>query len=633
MTKKCIVAINILMIIIISILSYSGRIHSTPESSHAIQKLINPSIRSGCWKWGDETPIKPVFDSQDDMIYTIALKGVHRKAIILRKQDKYTYALNNPGSGTLEFWGAAFKKNSDELFSGIPIKITFKDRKKLISKTFSIISIDSPDHPWTKFEMPVTKLSGQVECTLECVTDGVQAISEESYVFIGTPVFIPDNITSPPNVVLVSFDSLRADELGAYGSSLANSPTIDMLSKQGIVFSQSLSTSSWTSPAVKNLFAGYLTQMEQSEGDPLTADSGFTGKTIQELYAEAGYYTSAVIANPLITADLGFERGFDAFDTFAAKLHLKGSTKILYERIDNMSNDLQNKPFFLYIHFMDPHDPYNPDYPFNLMNATPAEDDIRKKIGIRSSGILNLEPYKSELLPLTELECHYLRNHYRNEIREVDSFFHSTLISLHRYNQFPKNTVIIVIADHGEEFNEHGYYQHGMSLYEAGVRVPWIMSFSPSLPVRHIEPGWVSTMDIPPTLSRLTIDKWLPSWKGVCVYPKSSDYPTDRQIFTVVRSNDDDSIPRERWRAVYQREKKLVWTPSALKAYDLDKNPEERPLFRFPTFEKLENSNWEAEWKTLGKELEDLVGKIVQEEKHKMPHALMMQLKELGYVN
>lgn len=632
MTNRPFIFINILITVIVMILICSGCFNSTPNPSYSIQRLIDPSISSEMWVWDKEMPKKATSDSQDTIIYNVAFEKVCRNAIILEKQGKYTCILDNPGSGKLEFWSAAIDKNNEALPGGASIQITLNGRKKSISEKFSITYINSPDLPWIKYEMPVINMFGQIECTFEYVMEE-QAMPKESSVFIATPVFIPDDITPLPNVVLIVIDSLRPDELGAYGSPLANSPTIDMLSKQGILYSQSLSTSSWTIPSVKNLLAGYITQLEQPEGNFLTLADGFTGTMIQELYAEAGYYTSAVIANPLVTSKFSFEKGFDEFDTFAAQKHIKGSGKLLSERIDDISNHLKNKPFFLFVHFMDPHDPYLPDSPFNLMNPTPSDNDVRKKIHTRSSGILNLEPHKSELLPLTESESIYLRNHYRNEIREVDTFLHLSLLSLHQFNLFPENTLIIVTADHGEEFGEHGFYQHGMSLHEASVRVPWIMSFPQSLPVKHIEPGWVSTMDIPPTLSNLTLNKWIPSWTGFSLYPKSSDYPENRRGFTVVRSSDDTSIPRVRWRAVYQGDKKLVWTPSELKAFNLGQNPEEQVLFRFPTSEMMEKSSWEKEWGSMRKDLEYLIENVVIEEKHKIPHALMMQLKELGYVN
>jgi arylsulfatase A-like enzyme len=605
-----------------------------PVAPQPIQRLIDLSTTPIAWKWENDSGEDSVAASeQNKMVYQVILEDTCRKAVVIGKDDVYTHVLDNPGSGKLEFWAAGIDKNVSGTPQSVQVKISLTSQKTTLSEIVTLKCIDNPNNPWKRFEMPLTDLYGPVECSMELVATGDQPLRPERYAVIGSPVFVPDAVQTPPNVVIICIDSLRDDELGAYGSPFANTATMDLLSKQGVLFSQAVSTTSWTVPAVKSLLAGYQTMQEIPEGVKLTPEAGFTGKMLQELYAEAGYFTVAVIANPLITPQIGFEKGFDIFDMYAVRTWYEGSAPDIYRRIDSILKHHGNRPLFMYIHFMDPHDPHTPNDLFNKMNDAPPDDAVRDALHPKVTGFLNLEPQKTELLPLTDTELQYLRAYYRNELRETDTYIYCTLRSLNQYSSYPENTLLIVTGDHGEEFGEHGFYQHGMSLYETTVRVPWIMTFPSTIPTNHIESGWVSLIDIAPTVSALTLNTHLPSWKGCRVFPKQPDYPANRQIYTVMRTRDDDSIPRERWRGVYRNEKKLIWLPSVVMGFDLDRHPEERELFRFPSLEVMAAGDCDSEWKALGEDLQLFVDSIVHEPEPRMPQTLMMQLKELGYVH
>ncbi len=614
------------------LLSFLGCTTPSSETPRIIQRLIDPIITPQLWDWEKTIDGEPTSSDLNDLIYYVVLRDVGRRAVVLGKQDTFSHVLHDPGTGKIELWGVGIDKNISDHPSAVQVKITLKNNEKLVEEILTLTCINSSENFWVKFEIPISKMMGEVECRMELVNDKAFPTQSGNLAIIGTPVFIPENIQMPPNVILVCIDSLRADDLGAYGSPLACSPTIDRLSRQGILFSQSLSTSSWTVPGVKNLLSGYHTIQEQREGDKLEPDSGYTGKMIQELYAEAGYTTLGVIANPLITPKLGFEKGFDMFDTFAVRTWFPGSNLSIYEQIDTALKLHLNRPIFMYIHFMDPHDPHTPIHPFDLMLETPPNSVVRENLHEKVTGFLNREPAKTELLPLTDKENQYLRNHYRNELRETDSFLHCVLQSLYNYSSYPENTLVVITADHGEEFGEHSHYQHGFTVYEAVVRVPWIMSYPSLLPLNHIETGWVSTMDIPPTLARLTVNKKLPCWKGHCVFPKQADYPENRLLYTSSRTKDVPDSSWVRWRAAYCNEKKLIWVPSGIKGFDLELQPEEQALFEFSSFKKLAESHLNSEWKALGQDLKQFIDSLFEEGHPEKSIIQMKQLRELGYI-
>lgn len=626
--SKTITSISWLLFSIL--ISFSGCITREVPSSSTLQRLIDVTLKPNPFQWDNFLAQKPVLNSNNGLIYRVSLNEVYRNAIVLGKEDRYTCILDNPGDGKLEFWGVGIAKSSSNIPSDLYVKISLRNEKKQINEIIALKCVNSQENPWIKYEIPVTQLGGSVECSMELALDPDVHSIKNSFAIIGSPIFVPDDIQTLPNVIFVCIDSLRADELGAYGSPHAITPTMDLVSKQGILFSQSLSTSCWTLPSVKNFLSGYETMQEQAEGEKLIPEKGFSGQLLQELYAEAGYSTLAVIANPVINTNIGFERGFDMFDLQASLDWRQGSSRAILQRIFELVEDYPNRPIFLYVHFMDPHDPHLPDFPFDRMREPPPDEAVRKELSLKYTGILNRN---TDLLPLTAIELDYLRTYYRNEIRETDTIIHSILSTLSQYTGYPENTLLILISDHGEEFGEHGFYQHGMSLYESVTKVPWIMSFPSSIPLNHVETGWVSTMDIPPTIAGLTLNTHIPSWQGRQVFPKQPDYPSNRQIFTAVRAWDDTAFPRERWRAVYRNEKKLVWHPLAIRAYDLNQHPEEVVLFQFPSFEMLADSDRDSEWKSLANDLKDFNNSLVKDVEPEMPHALFYHLKELGYVH
>jgi arylsulfatase len=277
-------------------------------------------------------------------------------------------------------------------------------------------------------------------------------------------------------------DTTRADHIGALGYERDTTPNIDRFARENVLFTRAFTEAPWTPPSVATLFCGLWAS---SHGMiPATA----TGKTslrlddslstMAELLKSAGYHTAAVSANPWISAEFGYAQGFDAF-TVNGKAPADEITDAGLAKVDELARE--HEPFFLYLHYLDPHMPYKP----------PAEHDV-------FHGPLEHAHYNAQMLKSI--------NPYDGEIHYLDASIGKLFDGLrakHLYDEL----VIVLLADHGEQFGEHGYAGHGWQLYDEELRVPLIVKPS------RVEHGRtsdrvVSILDVLPTvLARAGISK------------------------------------------------------------------------------------------------------------------------------
>ncbi len=278
-----------------------------------------------------------------------------------------------------------------------------------------------------------------------------------------------------PNVVIVLLDAVRADHLPLYGYSRDTAPFLTSLAARSVVFDRAYSSSGWTSPATASLFTSLhpfqhgviwnIRRMRESEFRVSRVPD--EPETIAEALEGAGYATFAVSDNPSASVLGGFDAGFDRFESAA-----DASATAVNRRVKQWRADLEGgRPYFLYLHYMDAHEPYLPQ--------GRAFDEFMK------DGRPN--PRRDFVAA------------YDSEIRLLDAKVQGLFESL----GWGENTILVVTSDHGEGFHDHGLTGHANSLYDELMRVPLIVysgggGFTPgrvSVPVGHV--------DVLPTLREL----------------------------------------------------------------------------------------------------------------------------------
>jgi arylsulfatase A-like enzyme len=287
-----------------------------------------------------------------------------------------------------------------------------------------------------------------------------------------------------PNVVLIVVDTLRADHLGCYGYARNTTPHLDRLAAASIRFDTALSTSSWTLPAVASLMTSQSPSAHGIRDKPKKLDERFP--LLSELLRKNGYRTQGFVSHGMVSARLGFGRGFDAYDEESAG-HGAISSPIVTDQAVAFLRNVGDQPFFLFLHYFDPH--YN-------FQQHEGHDFGGRYEGPLGSGEPILQLWK-KLKHLSPDDIAYLISLYDSEIAFTDHHIGAVLAELDRQGVLA-DTIVIVTADHGEEFMERGWLGHSITLHHELIRVPLIMKL-PGVTPRVVDTP-VSLMDVAPTL-------------------------------------------------------------------------------------------------------------------------------------
>jgi arylsulfatase A-like enzyme len=358
----------------------------------------------------------------------------------------------------------------------------------------------------------------------------------------------------PPNVILISLDTTRADHLGAYGYPGSISPSFDALAAGGTLFTRSIATSSWTSPSHASFFTGIapshigasFAHMSTRRWIKLPAGA----MTLAELFKGSGYHTAAFIGGPTLRAFFGFDQGFDIYDARRAHYISARSNDIFFarrirwllniprhrylrfldppflalanylhdegyrpstdlnarmsdgaKRWDIDAEEVNHKafrwldrrppsPFFLFVHYFDPHDPYEPLPPFLPEGYDPAAGFINQ------TGLMEAVLKDGE--KITPEEARAIVPGYDGEIARMDHHMGRLLDRLDE-ERYLENSIVAVVSDHGEAFGEHGLIFHGHHLYEGLTRMAFLLA-GRGIPAGRVEDLPVSGIDLAPTL-------------------------------------------------------------------------------------------------------------------------------------
>jgi arylsulfatase A-like enzyme len=321
--------------------------------------------------------------------------------------------------------------------------------------------------------------------------------------------------TDPPNVLLITVDTLRADRLGCYGYRLPTSPQIDRLAKSGVRFSDC--TVQWpkTWPSMASLLTGAYPKTTGMQYRPREMHGSLL--LISEVFQKAGYTTGAVVANFNVGRRFGFDQGFETFveswqeawreeagdapfRNRPGKVKRYTNARIVTDQgLRWLRDGDRSRPFFLWLHYMDPHGPYEPppDYARYFQGAHPPEPMPRDKLP-RYQVQFDAETRS----PITDLA--FYRAQYDRGVRYLDDELGHLFAELDRLGFDRGSTLIVFSADHGESLDEHGYYlEHGQFSYQACARVPLIVAREGHVPAGSVIDRPVGLIDVAPTILEL----------------------------------------------------------------------------------------------------------------------------------
>ena len=314
------------------------------------------------------------------------------------------------------------------------------------------------------------------------VVEGPPAIY--GYAAWGEPLLIPGTPTPATSVILVSIDTLRADQVGIYGNSKVVTPTLDALASSGVWYSNSYSASTWTYPShaalLYGLYPASLPALESYTAIPPPP----LPHNLPQVFRERGYVTAAFTGGGYMSDRWGFTTGFDSFYMFPQPAQTKGCTQdrfdgpVVFDRAEQWLGENAARPFFLFVHTYDVHDRC-PVWPAGVGAYDRWPDP-------GPAGRQKLVDY------------------YDSLVQRADALVAGLLDKLASLG-LADRVVVAVTGDHGEGFWEHGFYGHGCAFapHEELVRVPLIVKPAREVPHRGRIDAPVSAVDVAPTLLAL----------------------------------------------------------------------------------------------------------------------------------
>ena len=363
------------------------------------------------------------------------------------------------------------------------------------------------------------------------------------YVFLEEPaVYTP--AANPRRVILVFVDTLRADHLGMYGYDRPTSPKLDAWAEGAVVFEQARSVAPWTLPSARSALTGH--QPEMWGAVPHVA----------EQFANAGYVTRAFSNNAYLTPHFDMGRQWSSFH-YEFMPPAPGVVDQAIAQIEGA----EDRDLFMMVHLMDPHLPYREPADYASLFASDPPAYFEGKISL--STVENLELADAEW---DQVAMPYLIDRYDQNIRVIDDAVARLIEAA------GDQATVVLFSDHGEEFRDHGGFEHGQSLYDELLRVPLVIK-SPGLGAAKVTPP-VSLIDIVPTLVDLA---GLPATEtqGVSLLPAARG---DAAALTSLE-NRKLSFGRtlygtQSW-GVLMSGRKAILRDDALAVFELEVDPEE----------------------------------------------------------
>ncbi len=441
------------------------------------------------------------------------LKEVYRESIAARSPESLALTLTLPdhpwldlGIGTIEDGPVTFS-----IRAALSRDSGREQPRPLLERTVTT------SHRWEPLAIDLAPFAGQ-STTL---TLSLAAGDPGTLGFWGSPVVrnhraagtAPQAASRPQGVILVQADTLRRDHLGVYGYARETAPTIRTLAGDGTLFRNYTTQATWTKVSTPTLMTSLYpsTHGVAEFYDHLPASA----TTLAESFRAAGYatvsFSSVLFTGQFTNLHKGFEELHE--DGSVAKPESSKTSREFVDRLAAWLDAHRDTPFFAFLHVFDPHDPYEPNAPYNTMWADPAKKEeherqlkeVRKVIKdplMRLFGMASREELVQAKVDPDEYVA-YDKDWYDGSIRGMDVEI-ARLFERLRGLGLDDRTLFVFLSDHGEEFHEHGKMFHGQTVYGELTQTPLIVRWPAGLPRGRVVDEVVQTIDVMPTLLDLS---------------------------------------------------------------------------------------------------------------------------------
>lgn len=387
--------------------------------------------------------------------------------------------------------------------------------------------------------------------------------------------------TEHPNVLVILIDALRADHLGAYGYDRETSPELDAFAREAVVFEQAISQSTFTKASIASLFTGRAPYEHGVYwGDRRAAGGGLTSDaladretTLAEALRTRGYLTAAWVQNSHLAPRMGFAQGFvDYRDQ-------QGDAESIDRRfLSWLASPARLERLFVYLHYIDLHDPYRPEEPWETMFGGPGAEAAYEGIDLDEWGAW-LEGVRTGGIEVSQERVEAFRALYDGQIRFLDGRVGGVFEALRERGLYD-DSVIVVTSDHGDAFMEHGFVSHSAAPYDELARVPLMIRLPGGREGGRRVATQVRLIDVAPTLLDLAGAPRPGRMSGCSLVPliegRPEEWAAERPecaIAPIEIAEVEDGPPTLGLRA---GRFKYIVGPAGEELYDLEADPGER---------------------------------------------------------
>ncbi|MBK6577574.1 MAG: sulfatase [Sandaracinaceae bacterium] len=426
----------------------------------------------------------PAFES---LVATVSLDGTERQAVVARRPMNLRYHVQVPANGKLGF-GVGLDGQGD---AAVKVYVTGD------AGTRQEVFAGSANGEWNDQVVDLAAFAGQV-VRLELASESAGA----GRVAWSVPRILVPHVDRPTieparNVVVLLIDTLRADKLRPFNPrSRVEAPTIDALAQAGAVFELAQSPENWTKPSVASVLTGLypMTHRQKTESSSLPPSAVL----LSEHLKEQGFRTASFIANGYVSDRFGFNQGWDHYTNYIREGKSTEAENVFAEAATWIEAN-RGERFFTYIQTIDPHVPYDP--PAEYLRRYDARTDYAGQVQPRMTPDLLVGAKRNPpTVVFDESDRRRLDALHDGEITQHDHFFGRFLAKLEELG-LTEDTLVVVVSDHGEEFDDHGSYGHGHSVYQELLHVPLMFRLPGRIPANVRIPHAVSTLNIPATVT------------------------------------------------------------------------------------------------------------------------------------
>ncbi len=595
------------------LLTFGGTV---PVDGEAVSVAVDSIWIRGAGEPARTAQGAPVYDG---LLANVRLGKEERRAIALSRNSALRYYLQIPKGASL---GVGVGTEGE---GTTPLVVEVVAEGKPATQVLSAEAGSS----WTDHKVDLRGFEGEVVR----IDFRAQGNGKGRVAWHAPRILLPANPEPPiepaKNVIVLVIDTLRADKLRPFNpDTRVKTPIIDRLATEGVVFQLAQAPENWTKPSVASILTGLhpLTH-QQKTGDAALPSSALL---LSEHLKGEGFQTGSFIANGYVSDRFGFDQGWDHYTNYIRE-GKNTEAKNVFEEAGNWIEEHKDGRFFAYVQTIDPHVPYDPPGEY-LRMYDPSE--YSGQVKPRMTGdLLERAKRRPPAVVFDERDKRRLAGLHDGEITQHDHFlglFIDRLVQLGLW----EDTLLVVTSDHGEEFDDHGSWGHGHSVYQELLHVPLMFRLPNRLPAGARVPNAVSTLDVSATVTELMGVSPMPKNEGQTLVGLMRGAPPDRPTVAFSDFQDDRRvITTGRWKLILRGNLTstmfdLVADPREKNELDASSSPIGRRYSRVLLGQFLGATD-RGDWLSA----EQKSGTQLERENAEMDDTIRDQLRALGYAH